>query len=160
MVYATNPQFYSSLGSDAKYWLGQHNIHPDIEKDVNLGLSVSEFFNQYQNTFGGNPPSFNSANGYSAAAILGESIEQAGTARDMEELINASLEISGDTTVVNGLFSVHPEKHHQDHSNYFVGQNQEVGGDNIYQNMECIGPEDIAPPTADPMYPIPSWGER
>jgi branched-chain amino acid transport system substrate-binding protein len=160
MVYATNPQFYDSLETDAKYWTGQHNIDTGLEKDINLGLTVSEFFTQYRETFGGNQPSFNSANGYSAAIVLGESISQAGTARDTEALIDASLELSGDTTVVNGLFSVHPERHHQDHSNYFAAQNQATGGETIYDNMECIGPEEVAPPTAEPIYPAPSWDER
>ena len=160
MVYATNPQFYDSLGEDAKYWIGQHNIHPEIDRGVNLGLSVSKFFEEYRGTFGGNEPSFNSANGYSAAAVMGESIKQAGTARDTGALIDASLELSGDTTVVNGLFSVHEERHHQDHSNYFAAQNHETGGDSVYDNMESIGPESIAPPTAEPIYPIPAWGER
>lgn len=160
MVYATNPQFYDSLGTDAKYWIGQHNIHPEIDKGVNLGLTVSEFFTQYRETFGGNEPSFNSANGYSAAVVMGESISRAGTARDTEALIEASLELSGDTTVVNGLFSVHPERHHQDHSNYFAAQNMSTGGDSVYDNMESIGPENIAPPTSEPTYPIPPWDER
>lgn len=159
-VYATNPQFYDSLGEDAKYWVGQHNIHPDLEKDVNLGLTVPEFFEQYRETFGGNEPSFNSANGYSAAAILGESIRQAGTARDTGALVDASLELSGETTVVNGLFSVDEERHHQDHSNYFAAQNQSTGGDSVYENMESIGPESIAPMTAEPIYPTPAWSER
>jgi branched-chain amino acid transport system substrate-binding protein len=160
MVYATNPQFYDSLGTDAKFWTGQHNIHPELEREADVGLSVSEFFTQYGETFGGNEPSFNSANGYSAAVILGESIRQAGTARDTEALIEASLELSGDTTVVNGLFSVHPERHHQDHSNYFAAQNQATGGDSVYENMESVGPDGIAPATAEPVYPAPPWSER
>lgn len=160
LPYATNPQFFNTLGEDARYFFGWNNIHPKANRGVNRGLSTADFFSEYRSLFGGNDPSFNSANGYAAAVMIGECMKQAGTQRDTESLILAAREMSGDVTVVNGDFEIHPEKHYQTSTHYFVTQNQQVGGDTIYENIEVLGPEGAVEPTAEPMHPIPSWADR
>lgn len=159
--YSQSTEFYEALGSDALYTFGQHNIHPDLKRDVDIGVSVSDFITQYRELFGGDQPQFASTNAYCAGLAIEEAVKGAGSTRDTDALKQAAVDINGQT-MTYGPWAIHPERGHQKTSlgKYITPQNQHTGGDSAYDRFEVVGPKSHVTPTAEPNYPSPGWDER
>jgi len=159
--YSQSTEFYESLEGDANYAYGAHNIHPNLERDVDIGLSAGDFINQYRELFGGDQPQFASTNAYCAGLAIEEALKSAGSTRDIEALKEATAGINGET-MTYGPWNIDPDRGHQKTSlgQYITPQNQHTGGESAYDRFEVVGPESHVTPTADPAYPAPSWGER
>jgi len=159
-IYSTTPEFYEGVGEDAQYIFGRNNIHPNVDKGVNLGLTVPEFFTTYLDTYAGNSPTGAAASGYSSGVLIEECIKNSDTQRSTEDLIEAGMDLSGEVTVAAAEWSLDPETQALDHSGYFTTQNLHAEGETNFDHFEILGPPERATPTAEPIYPIPSWDER
>lgn len=159
--YSQSTEFYEALGADANYAYGAHNIHPDLERDVDIGVSVPDFISQYRELFGGDQPQFASTNAYCAGLAIEEAVTGADSTRDTEAMKEAAVEINGQT-MTYGPWDIDPDRGHQKTSlgQYITPQNQHTGGSSQYDRFEVVGPESHVTPTADPIYPAPAWGER
>lgn len=159
--YSQSSQFYNALGPDAMYAYGAHNIHPDLKRDVDIGLSVGDFISQYREMFGGDDPQFGTTNAYSAGLALGEAVKRSGATRDTGALVDAAVDLNGNT-LTYGPWDINPDKGFQKTSlgQYITPQNQHTGGSSQYERFEVVGPNSHVTPTADPAYPAPGWNER
>lgn len=159
--YSQSTEFYETLEEDANYAYGAHNIHPDLERDVDIGVSVGDFISQYREMFGGDQPQFASTNAYCAGLAIEEAVKGAGSTRDVEALKEAAVAINGET-MTYGPWDIDPDRGHQKTSlgQYITPQNQHTGGESAYDRFEVVGPESHITSTADPIYPAPSWENR
>lgn len=151
MVYASQPQFLE-IGEDGDYLFSQTLLHDKINWPVTAGLSRADMMERYEKLFpnAAYEPDFQTALAYGAGVILEEIIERADSL-DAAALKQAALDLNDDEVVVmTGPYKIEPTGK-QVQMEFVIMQNQKDGPEVVY-------PDAIA--TAEPVYPVPGYGER
>ena len=150
MVYASQPQFLE-IGDDANFLYSQTLMHPKVNWPVTAGLNREQVVERYNKLYpdAAYPPDFQTALAYSASAVLEEIMKKADSI-EPAKLKQAAIELSGKLTVMTGPYEI-LDNGKQIQMQFVVMQNQ------------ANGPEVVFPPevrTAEPIYPVPKYGDR
>jgi branched-chain amino acid transport system substrate-binding protein len=151
MVYASTPQF-QAIGEASDYIFSHTNFHPQINWDVDAGLTREEFVAAYDRLHPNAEfePDFQTVLAYGAGVVTGEIIKKAGTL-EPDALKQAALDLSGNLTVMAGPYAI-DERGMQTAMPFPVVQLQPEGG------MLPVWPKEVA--VTEPVFPIPEWQDR
>lgn len=150
VFYASQPQFLE-IGQDANYLFSQTLLHEKVNWDVTAGLSRAEMMERYERLFpdASYTADFQTALAYGAGAVLEEIVEKAGSL-DAAALKQAAIDLSGQMTVMTGPYEI--EETGKQVSMEFVVMQKTP------ESLEVVFPPSVA--TAEPVYPVPPFGER
>ncbi len=151
LYYGAQPQFLE-IGADAEYMLSQTLLSPKVNWDVTAGLTRGEMMDRYATLFpdAAFEPDFQTALAYGAGVVLEEIIKKADSI-DPAALKQAAIDLSGELVVMTGPYAIE-ETGKQISMEFVVMQQQGDAG------LEVVFPPAVA--TAEPIYPIPAYGDR
>ncbi len=150
MNYGAQPQFLE-IGEDAWYLFSQTLLHEKVNWPVTTGLNRAEVVERYDALFPdvAYEADFQTALAYGAGAVLEEIIETAGTL-DPAALKQAAVDLSGQMTVMTGPYEIEPT-------------GKQISMELIVMQLTPDGLEVVYPDavrTAEPVYPVPAFGDR
>jgi branched-chain amino acid transport system substrate-binding protein len=150
LFYGSQPQFLE-IGQDADYIFSQTLLHPKVNWEVDAGLTRAEMMERYDALFpdASYTADFQTALAYGAGVVTEEIIKQAGSV-EADALKQAAMDLSGDLTVMTGPYQI--EETGRQVSMEFVVMQQQPDG------LEVVFPPEVA--TAEPVFPVPAFGER
>lgn len=150
LYYGAQPQFLE-IGADAEYLFSQTLLSPNINWDVTAGLTRAEMMDKYAELFpdAAYEPDFQTALAYGAGVVLEEVIKKADSI-DPATMKQAAIDLSGELIVMTGPYAIEPTGK-QVSMEFVVMQKQESG-------LEVVFPPSVA--TAEPVFPVPAYGDR
>lgn len=152
MLYGAQPQFVDNTGDTSNYLYSHTLYHEAINWDVTNGLTRTEMLERYNKLFPNveYPPDFQTALAYSAGAMT-EAFIQKAQSLEADKLKQAAIDLSGQVVTMAGPYEIQES-------------GKQTGMQNvIMQNMPDTGLQVVYPDavmTAEPVYPMPPWGER
>jgi len=150
MVYASQAQFLA-IGNDADYIFSQTLMNPKVNWKVTDGLNREQVVARYKALFpdAAYPADFQTALAYSACAVL-EKIMTTANSLEPAKLKQAAIDLSGKITVMTGPYKI-LDNGKQVQMEFVIMQNQANG-------PEVVWPKPVR--TAEPIFPVPKYGQR
>jgi branched-chain amino acid transport system substrate-binding protein len=151
LFYGAQPQFLE-IGQDANYVFSQTLLNEKVNWDVTHGLNREEMMARYDELFpdAAYEPDFQTALAYGAGVVLEAIVRRAGSL-DPAEMKEAAVALSGEMTVMTGPYEIE-DSGKQVSMEFVVMQNMPGEG------LQVVYPEPVQ--TAEPVYPVPAFGER